>query len=106
LETPYGINDIQVTAADVILGQIFFVRAWIWCHCEECLGAGGHFEVVVIVYNTFIPLTSPHHKQEVLKKEYSEVTIEKFYKGQNFISFITTREQIVILWKKGIVSIL
>jgi hypothetical protein len=27
LETPYGINDIQVTAADVILGQIFFVRA-------------------------------------------------------------------------------
>jgi hypothetical protein len=40
---------------------------------------------------------SPPHEQEALKKEYSQVVIEKCYKGQNFIYFVATRELIGIL---------
>jgi hypothetical protein len=47
-EVPVGddlINRIQVTAADTVPGQLFFVRGSIWRHCEACVQTdGGHFE--------------------------------------------------------------
>jgi hypothetical protein len=40
---------------------------------------------------------SPPHEQEVLKKEYYEVKIEKWCNEQNLISFVATRKTVETL---------
>jgi hypothetical protein len=69
----YLINHIQVTAADIIPGQLFFVTGSIWHYYEACVQAEGrHFEhllwLVVIMYSIFSLLTSPHHMNRSTKK--------------------------------------
>lgn len=50
------INRIQVTAADIVRGQLIFVRGSISRQCEACVQAGGgHLEQLSS------PLASPRH---------------------------------------------
>jgi hypothetical protein len=75
----------QLTVADIVHGQPFFVRDSIWRHCEACVQAEGrHFENLLWLCTVHsVRWQSPPHEQEVFKREYSEVTKEKCYKGQN-----------------------
>jgi hypothetical protein len=63
---------------------------------------------VVVQYRTFSGLRSPHHtNRKVLKKVYSEVAIEKLYKGQNFIYLflsLQTRKSTGMLCEKELFS--
>jgi hypothetical protein len=76
------VNRTEVTAADIVPRQLLTVRGSIRRRCV-CSGGGRTLRTsVAITYSTFSALTSPHHtNRKVLKKKYSEVTIEKCYKG-------------------------
>lgn len=80
-------KNMQETAANILPGQLFFVRGSIWRHCEASVKAEDATlgTAVVIMYS---PLTSPHHTdRKYSKKEYIEVTIEKMLQRTEFDFF-------------------
>jgi hypothetical protein len=90
------INRIQVTAADTVPDKIFRQELNLTSLQGLCSDGGRALRSsVMIMHSTFSPWQVPTTRTGSTEKEYSDVTIGKYYNGQNLI-LLQTRESIDI----------